>query len=260
LEGTVRTLRRDIMIKVSLFLSVVVVLAAFCVPAQAATIQGRVLEAELPHNGLTGDGGVSLSRKNGTNWDYVSSASVDETSTTFLFEGLTAGTYSLRISGESYVTEYYNNTTRYQDRTEITVAAGDTWDAGDIYLRHVPFRLVNANLSSHEVPVAGGTIRAHVDVVNDGTTAQTFLLRAMLNSMRTVSNATYIAGNLQGGSRSVTVPAHSTVTTTVAITIPASAEPGVSYHVRLQLGVDKWRPLSNPVYAGYIAKLRRTDL
>jgi hypothetical protein len=247
------------MTKLSLFLSVVVVLAAFCVPAQAATIQGRVLEAELPHNGLVGDGGVSLSRKNGTDWDYVSSASVDETNTTFLFEGLTAGTYSLRISGESYVTEYYNNTTLYRDRTEITVAAGDTWDAGDIYLRHVPFRLVNASLSGHEVPAAGGTINAQVDVVNDSTTAQTFLLWAMLNSMRTVLNATYIAGDIQSGSRFVTVPAHSTVTTTVGIAIPATAEPSVSYHVRLQLGFDRWRPLSDPVYAGYIAKLRSTD-
>lgn len=241
--------------KLSLFLSVVVALAAFVVPAQAASIQGTVLEAELPHNGLSGDGGVGLYRKNGTSWDYLSSASVDGTTTTFLFDGLAAGTYSLRISGESYVTEYYNNTTLQADRTEITVAAGDTWDAGNIYLQHIPYRLVNASLSGHSVPAGGGTITAGVDVVNDTGTDQRLLVRVMLTSMRTAHNSTYVAGDLMCGSRYVTVPARSTITTTVGISIPGTAESSVSYHARLQLGVDQWRPLAGPVYAGYIAKL-----
>jgi len=242
--------------RVALLLGVVIVLAVFCVPVQGATIQGNVLEARTPHNPLNGDGRVTLSRKSGTEWVYASGTSVDETDTTFAFSGLAAGTYSLFVTADDYVSEYYNNTTLEGERTEITLAAGDTYDAGDIYLRALPIRLVNPTLSSHSVPASGGTVRATVDVVNDTAAEKTVLVRAMLTAMRTAFNATDIHSMHQCGSRTVTVPARSTVSTTISIVIPGSASPDVDYNVRLYLGLDKWRPLSAPLYAGYIAKRR----
>ncbi|ABK16362.1 hypothetical protein [Syntrophobacter fumaroxidans] len=242
--------------RVSLLLSVVIVLAALCVPVRGATIQGSVLEAKAPHNPLSRDGRVTLYKKSGTEWVYASGASVDETDTTFAFSGLAAGAYSLFVTGDDYVSEYYNNTTLEGERTEIPLAADDTYDAGDIYLRDLPIRLDNPALSSHSVPASGGTVSATVDVVNDTTAEKTVLVRAVLTAMRTAFNATYIRTMHQCGSKTVTVPAHTTVSTTVSIVIPGSASPDVDYNVQLHLGLDKWRPLSDSLYAGYIAKLR----
>ncbi|HOI94322.1 MAG TPA: hypothetical protein PK250_06405 [Syntrophobacter fumaroxidans] len=240
--------------KYSLFLSAIIVLAAFSFPTQAATIQGRVLEQAPPHNGLATYGSVTLYRKSGTNWEYTSTAHITTSNVSFLFQGLAVGTYSLRIEGYNYKTEYYNNTTLYENRTEITLADDDTRNVGNIYLNPLPIRLANASLSSHNVPAAGGRVIATFDVVNDTAADKKLLVLIMLEAQRTIQNSTIVSGELQGAGKSVTVPAHSTVTATKAIDIPETVPARTRFDVNLHLTQDKWLPQANPVFLGIIYK------
>ncbi|ABK16361.1 hypothetical protein [Syntrophobacter fumaroxidans] len=240
--------------KYSLFLSAIIVLAAFSFPTQAATIRGRVLEQAPPHNGLATYGSVTLYKKSGTSWVYTSTAHITTTNVSFLFKGLAAGTYSLRIEGYNYKTEYYNNTTVYENRTEITLAADTIRNVGDIYLNPLPIRLANASLSTHNVPAAGGRVIATFDVVNDTAADKELLVMIMLEAKRTIQNATIVSGELQGASKSVTVPAHSTVTATKAIDIPETVPAHTRFDVNLHLTQDKWWPQANPEFLGIIYK------
>jgi hypothetical protein len=240
--------------KILLFVSAMIVLAAFCLPAQAATIRGNVLEQAVPHNGVSPYGTVELDRKSGTGWSYVAVAWVNESETSFRFDGLAAGTYSLRIEGYNYVTEYYNNTTVYESRTEITVATAATVNVGNIYLNHLRVWLTNASLSGNEVPRGGGTIVATFDVVNDTADDMDVEVMVILDARRNIQNATAVHGLLQADSKSLTVPAHSTVTSTKAIFIPRTAAASTHFDVELDLTHDKWKPLANAVHLGSIYK------
>lgn len=240
--------------KISLLAIAMIVLAALCVPAQAATIRGTVLDQALPHAGLIPYGSVELSRKSGTSWVHVDSSGLSESQTTFSFEGLAAGTYGLRIEGYNYVTEYYDNTTLYASRAEITVAAAETRDVGTIYAGKLFIRLANVSLSGDEVPPEGGRITATFDVVNDTATDQDVVVVAILDAARNIRNATRVHGLIQAGKRSLTVPAHSTVTSTKAIDIPGTAAAGTMFGVYLDLTHDTWKPLANREKAGYILK------
>jgi len=240
--------------KYSLFLSAIIVLAAFSFPSQAATIQGRVLEQAPPHNGLATYGRATLYRKSGTSWNYASSAPISATNVSFRFQGLAAGTYYLRVEGYNYRTEYYNNTTLYENKTEMTLAADDTKNVGNIYLNPLSIRLANASLSTHNVPAAGGRVIATFDVVNDTAVDKELLVMIMLEAKRTIHNATIVSGELQGASKSVTVPAHSTVTATKAIDIPETVPAHTRFDVNLHLTQDKWWPQANPEFLGIIYK------
>ncbi len=241
--------------KSAFFLSVVLVLMISCFSAEAATVSGEMLD-QSTGLALHDTGRIDVYKFNsGTSgWDYTGGAYVLPPQTTFTISGLSAGTYYFEAYSTNYIHEYYNNKTLFENKTQVTLTASQTKSLGSIYLKPLPIRLTDCQITGSPVPAAGGTVKVKCNLVNDTAASKTVLAWTRVTPYRVLYGSTFMADALEGATKSVTVAANSKVPVTLSIAVPGDATPGGGADIFVNCGTSKWLPLMREYWVGSIYK------
>lgn len=238
-----------------LSVSIVLFLALTCLSAGAATVTGQLLDQGTGTGVKAGSVTIYVYNTDTTNWDGAGWTSVDPADPLFTFSDLAAGTYIFYFAAPGYIAEYYNNTTVYDNKTEVVLTASQTKNLGKVYLKALPVRFSNCQLTPGTVPATGGTVTISCDVLNDGATAKKVLVWPCLKATRSLYNSTYTADSFSLAAKWVTVAAASSESVSFSVTVPGNA-PSNAYiaEVYMNCGANRWLPLVPEWYVGSILK------
>jgi hypothetical protein len=242
--------------KICFLLSFSLVLAVTCLPAGAATVTGEILD-QATGLALANGGQISAYKWNsGTSgWDPAGTAYLGTAQTTFKIGNLQAGTYYFIVEASNYVTEYYNNIFSLANKTQVTLTQSQTKTLAKIYLRPLPIRLTDFQITGIPVPHTGGTVTLKCTLVNDSASAKTVLVWPRIAPYRTIYGSTFMSDSFQGTSpKSVTVAANSKKAVGLSVPVPGNAPSGYMADIFMNCGASIWLPLTREVYIGSIVK------
>lgn len=226
----------------------------FLAPApEAATLNGTVLEAGTDH-GINAWGDLYAYRYvvDTDEWVFENQDYVDSGKLTFSIPDLPEGTYYLLIeTNGSYVSKFYRNTTKFDQKTLITLTAAQVRDLGTIYMALLPIRLDNCQVTGSPVPTEGGTVTVSCDVVNDTAQAKKILVWPLYHTYRVIYNQTRSYCDSQfAPAKFVTVEAHSSAIADFSMVVSRNAPEG-DHDIQMNCGFNRYTPLIPGMWAGY---------
>lgn len=182
----------------------------------------------------------------------------------FKFEDLPEGTYYFMTGGTGYITEYYNDTTNFDDKETKDLTEDDTDTLDDIELSPTPFLLSEATITPEELGIAGGTVKISANLVNNTKTQAALwvwpIIRTVGSEQFGSPDSLFTPADKTAQPKQLKVAPKKKQAVTFSIKVPAAAPNDTTYDVSIHGGKTQWEPTVQSALVGTLYKGAQTGL